>query len=74
MRVNSDDGDQKPRNAASGVGLHCLPMSHKKDVMPIWVRCFNIQSNFLSLYVLQHLKTIFHVSRISDRKISSCLK
>ena len=26
-----------PHTAASDLGLHCLPMSHKKDAMLIWV-------------------------------------
>ena len=26
-----------PQNAASDLGLHCLPMSHKKDARLIWV-------------------------------------
>ena len=29
--------DGKPRFAASHLGLFILPMSHKKDVRPIWV-------------------------------------
>ena len=29
--------DQTPRSAASGLGLHGLSMSHKKDVRIIWV-------------------------------------
>ena len=26
-----------PHSAASDLGLHCLPMSHKKDARLIWV-------------------------------------
>ena len=26
-----------PHNAASDLGLHCLPLSHKKDARLIWV-------------------------------------
>ena len=29
---------RRPINAASDLGLHGLPMSHKKDVMLIWVK------------------------------------
>ena len=29
--------DQMPRSVASGLGLHYLPTSHKKDAMLIWV-------------------------------------
>ena len=37
MLANSGDPDQMPRSAASDLGLHCLPMSHKKDARLIWV-------------------------------------
>ena len=29
--------DQTPRSVASGRGMHCLPMSHKKVASRIWV-------------------------------------
>ena len=29
--ANSGDPDQTPRSVASDLGLHCLPLSHKKD-------------------------------------------
>ena len=35
--ANSGDPDQTPHSAASDLGLHCLHMSHKKDVRLIWV-------------------------------------
>ena len=35
--ANSEEPDQAARFAASGLVLHCLPMSHKKDARPIWV-------------------------------------
>ena len=31
VSTNSGDPDQTPRYVASGLGLHCLPTSHKKD-------------------------------------------
>ena len=31
MLANRGDPDQTPRSVASGLGNHCLPMSHKKD-------------------------------------------
>ena len=34
LKVNSGDPDQTPRSAASGMGLHYLPTSHKKE----WVK------------------------------------
>ena len=27
-----------PRSAVSDLGLHCMPMSHKKDARLIWVK------------------------------------
>ena len=35
---NSEDPDQIPHSAASDLGLHYLPMSHKKDARLIWVK------------------------------------
>ena len=32
------DPDQTPHSAASDLGLHCLPMSHKKDARLICVK------------------------------------
>ena len=34
----SGDSDQMPCSAASYLGRHCLPMSHKKDARLIWVK------------------------------------
>ena len=31
LQANSGDSDQMPRSVASGLGLHCLPMSRKKN-------------------------------------------
>ena len=42
---NSADPDQMPHFEASDLGLHCLPMSHKKDARLIWVN-----SIFLTTY------------------------
>ena len=38
MYTNSGDPDQIAHSAASDLGLHCLPLSHKKDAMLIWVK------------------------------------
>ena len=38
MQANSGDPDQTPHSVASDLGLHCLPMSHKKDARHIWVK------------------------------------
>ena len=32
LQANSGDPDQTSRSAASGLGLHCLPMSHKRTL------------------------------------------
>ena len=37
MKVNSEDPDQTLHSMASDLGLHCLPMSHKKGARIIWV-------------------------------------
>ena len=38
MSVDRIAPDWTPRFAASVLGLFCLPMSHKKDAMLIWVK------------------------------------
>ena len=38
MQANSGDPDQTPYSVASDLGLHYLPMSHKKDARHIWVK------------------------------------
>ena len=41
MQANSGDPDQTPHSLASDLGLHYLPMSHKKDTRHIWVKKCN---------------------------------
>ena len=36
-QANTGDPDQTPHYAASDLGMHCLPMPHKKDARLIWV-------------------------------------
>ena len=36
--ANSGDSDQTPHSVASDLGLHYVPMSHKKDAKHIWVK------------------------------------
>ena len=36
--ANSEDPYQTLRSAASDLGLHCLPMSQKRDARLIWVK------------------------------------
>ena len=38
QRVETLITDQMPTCAVSDLGLHCLLMSHKKDVRLIWVK------------------------------------
>ena len=38
MQANSRDPDQTSHSVASDLGLHYLPMSHKKDARHIWVK------------------------------------
>ena len=38
MQANSGDPDQTPHFVASDLGLHYLPMSHKRDARHIWVK------------------------------------
>ena len=35
--MKSGDPDQTPRSVVSDLGLHCLPMTHQKDAMFIWI-------------------------------------
>ena len=41
FKEHGDDPCQTPHSAASDLGLHCLPMSHKKDA---WLLC--VKSRF----------------------------
>ena len=38
MQANIGDPDQMSHSVAADLGLHCLPMSHKKDTRHIWVK------------------------------------
>ena len=46
MQANSGDPDQTPHSVASDLGLHYLPMSHKKNVWHIRVK--------MQLFCLSH--------------------
>ena len=46
MQPNSGDPDQTPHSVASDLGLHYLPMSHKKGARHIWVK--------MQLFCLSH--------------------
>ena len=51
LYANSGYPVQTPRSEASDLGLHCLPMSHKKDSRLIWV---NISSCYCGSYSPDH--------------------
>ena len=46
MQANGGDPDQTAHSVASNLGLHYLPMSHKKDAKHIWVK--------MQLFCLSH--------------------
>ena len=46
MQANIGDPDQTPHSVESDLGLHYLPMSHKKDANNIWVK--------MQLFCLSH--------------------
>ena len=51
--------DQTPRFEASGLVLHCLPMSHKKDARVIWANSVSNylihRGSYMSVHVLLNL-------------------
>ena len=51
-----------PRFAASDLDLRCLPMSHKKDTMLIWVNC---DSDFRLHFTLKWQKNCIFRSDMS---------
>ena len=38
LQANSGDPDQTQHSVASDLGLHYLPMFHKKDARYVWVK------------------------------------
>ena len=46
MQANSGDPDQTPHSVESDLGLHYLPMPHKKEARHIWVK--------MQLFCLSH--------------------
>ena len=53
MQAISGDPDQMPYSVASDLGLHCLPMSHKKDARHIWVKLSHKSSRNLGSRLLK---------------------
>ena len=47
MQANSGESDQTPHSVASDLGLHYLPMSHKKDARHIRVKKCNYFAYFI---------------------------
>ena len=56
MQANSGDLDQTPHSVESDLGLHYLPMSHKKDARHIWVKmqllCFSHKKYIVEIIFL----------------------
>ena len=50
MQANIGNPDQMPHSAASDLGLHCLPMSLKKDARRRWVKTGSVRK-LLNYYV-----------------------
>ena len=49
-----------PRFAASDLGLHCLPKSHKKDARLKWVKdCIKLFCLTLVLHMLHQINAMF---------------
>ena len=72
--ANSGDTDQMPRLAASDLGMHCKPMSHKKDARLIRVNLKERNSIFLN-YPLPYIIigclriTLAQLVHVSDKQI-----
>ena len=56
MQANSGNPDQKLLSVASDLGLHYLPMSHKKDARHTWVK---MQTYCLSHKSCRNLGSIY---------------
>ena len=58
MSANSDDPDHTSHYALSGLGLHCLPMSNKRDARYTYrVDCvFESECEILILFALASSK------------------
>ena len=71
LRQSCGDPDQMPHSVASDLGLHSLPMSHKKDARIIWVKkvpvgeviCFCFQ---LKCFKSLLMNSVEHIKEQSD--------
>ena len=62
MQANSADPDQTPDSVASDLGLHYLPISHKKDARHIWVK--------MQLFCFSHMKYIVEIIFLGTSDLS----
>ena len=53
MEANSGDPDQMPHSVASDLGLHYLPMSHRKDARHIWVKMQFLELQKFEKYIVE---------------------
>ena len=53
MQANSADPDQTPLSVASDLGLHYLPICHKKDAMHIWVKMLLLELQKFGKYIVE---------------------
>ena len=53
MEANSGDPDQMPHSVASDLGLHYLPMSHRKDARHIWVKMQLLELQKFEKYIVE---------------------
>ena len=66
LQANRGDPDHTPRSLASGLGLHCLPMSHKKDAMLLWVKIdIGVLYNWTATY--ENLSSGFPIRSYSNQ-------
>ena len=63
LYANSGEPDRTSRFAASGLGLHCLPISHKLDARLKWVKLSltssNGYNNSCTVFVGQEKETVW---------------
>ena len=62
---NSGDPERTPRSLASDLGLHCLPMSHRKDARLIWVKHLpKSQISTQKQCLFQHLEILVPIAQV----------
>ena len=53
MQANGRDPDQTLHSVASDLGLHYLPMSHKKDARHLWGKIQLSESQIFGRYIVE---------------------